>query len=195
MASTNPDSTPTVVNWTLYDDQTGEIHPHEPLERYTPGGFHPVALGDAFKYGRYVIRHKLGYGGFSTVWLASDGQNEESAHHWVSIKIKSSSSSEMGIAADPEVLRLRKLEEHYLQGSQEEPRAHVQLLDSFSHEGPNGRHNCLVTELLGPSLGGVCSLYALFGQIIRPETIMRASRQLLHAVDFIHQAGLAHGGK
>lgn len=195
MTSTKPDSTPTVVNWTLYDDQTGEIHPHEPLERYTPGGFHPVSLGDALKDGRYVIRHKLGYGGSSTVWLASDEQNRESAHRWVSIKIKSSSSSEMGIDADPEVLRLRKLEEHYLQGPQEGPRAHVQLLDSFSHEGPNGRHNCLVTELLGPSLGSVCSLYALLGQTIRPETIMRASRQLLHAVDFIHRAGLAHGGK
>ena len=195
MISNNPDSTSTAVNWTLYDDGTGQIHPHEPLERYIPGGFHPVVLGDALHDGRYIVQHKLGYGGFSTVWLASDEQDRESAHRYVSIKIKSSSASEMGIDADPEVLRLRKLEDHYLQGPQEKPRTYVQLLDTFSHEGPNGHHNCLVTELLGPSIGSVCSLYALLGQTLRPETVMRASRQLLHAVGFIHQVGLAHGGK
>lgn len=189
-----PELTSTVVNWTLYDDQSGRIHPHEPLERYTLGGFHPVALGDVFKDGRYVVRHKLGYGGFSTVWLASDEQDRESTHRYVAIKIKSSSSSNMGIDADPEVVRLIKLEERYFQGRQDKPRPFVQLLDRFIHEGPNGRHNCLVTELLGPSLASVCSLYAEIGQLLRPETILRASNQLLHGVDFIHQAGLAHGG-
>lgn len=53
-----------------HDAQT--ILPHEDLERYKPGGFHPVNLGDTFQRGRYTIRHKLGYGGFSTVWLAYD---------------------------------------------------------------------------------------------------------------------------
>jgi hypothetical protein len=114
MISNNPDSTSTAVNWTLYDDGTGQIHPHEPLERYITGGFHPVVMGDALHDGRYIVRHKLGYGGFSTVWLASDEQDRESAHHYVSIKIESSTASELGIDADPEVLRLRKLEEHYL---------------------------------------------------------------------------------
>lgn len=195
MAPKHHESASTVVNWKLYDDETGQIHPHEPLERYTPGGFHPVALGDTLQGGRYIIRHKLGYGGSSTVWLASDEQNRESAHRhvYVAIKIKSSSASGMGIDADPEVLSLRKLEEHYLQGPQDKPRPYAHLLDKFSHEGPNGRHNCLVTELLGPSIASVCSLYALIGQTLRPETVMRASRQVLQAVDFIHEAGLAHG--
>ncbi|KAJ0110288.1 hypothetical protein J7T55_000721 [Diaporthe amygdali] len=172
----------TSLKWTIYDDQSGRIHPHEPLERYTPGGFHPVALGDTFKDGCYVVRHKLGYGGFSTVWLASNEQNPESTHRYVAIKIKSSSSSNMGIDADPEVVRLIKLEEHYLQGRQDKPRPFVQLLDRFIHEGPNGRHNCLVTELLGPSLASVCSLYAEIEQFLRPETIMRASKQLLYDI-------------
>lgn len=44
----------------------------EPLFRYRPGGFHPVHLGDTFKEGRYRVIHKLGYGGFSTIWLARD---------------------------------------------------------------------------------------------------------------------------
>lgn len=183
-----------MTNWTLYDDRSGRIHPHEPLERYAPGGFHPVALGDTFKDGRYIVRHKLGYGGFSTVWLASDEQNQGSTRRYVAVKIKSSSSSEMGINADPEVLRLKKLEEHYLQGPQDRPRPYVQLLDYFNIKGPNGSHNCLVTELLGPSLASVHSLYGQLAQVLRPETILRASKQLLQGVSFIHQAGLVHGG-
>ncbi len=48
------------------------LHTQESMARYRPGGFHPVTLGDAFKAGRYKVCHKLGYGGFSTVWLARD---------------------------------------------------------------------------------------------------------------------------
>lgn len=48
------------------------LHGHEALEAYRPGGYHPVSLGDSFLDGRYVIRNKLGYGGYSTVWLARD---------------------------------------------------------------------------------------------------------------------------
>lgn len=44
----------------------------ENMSLYQPGGFHPVSLGDTFKNGRYIVRHKLGWGGFATVWLAKD---------------------------------------------------------------------------------------------------------------------------
>lgn len=44
----------------------------EDLEDYRPGGYHPVHIGDEFKDGRYVIVRKLGWGHFSTVWLARD---------------------------------------------------------------------------------------------------------------------------
>jgi len=36
------------------------------------GGFYPVRLGETFEDGRYVITRKLGWGGFSSVWLARD---------------------------------------------------------------------------------------------------------------------------
>ena len=52
------------------------VLPHEPLKEYVPGGFHPVALGDTFMDGRYTVRHKLGHGGYSTVWLARDNEDE-----------------------------------------------------------------------------------------------------------------------
>lgn len=60
------------IDWGSYSDHSGYYQPHELLEQYCPGGFHPVALGDTFHNGRYVIKHKLGWGGFATVWLARD---------------------------------------------------------------------------------------------------------------------------
>lgn len=48
----------------------------ENLEYYRKGGFHPIKLNDSLLDGRYSIVHKLGYGSFSTVWLAKDhGKN------------------------------------------------------------------------------------------------------------------------
>ena len=50
------------------------LHTQENISKYRPGGFHPVCLGDTFQNGRYEIYHKLGWGGFSTVWLAKDNK-------------------------------------------------------------------------------------------------------------------------
>jgi non-specific serine/threonine protein kinase len=44
----------------------------EPLEKYHPGGFHPVHLNDLFKDGRYKVIRKLGAGADAMVWLAND---------------------------------------------------------------------------------------------------------------------------
>lgn len=44
----------------------------EGTEDYRRGGYHAVRIGDAFKNGRYVVQSKLGWGHFSTVWLAWD---------------------------------------------------------------------------------------------------------------------------
>lgn len=43
----------------------------EDRSRYVPGGYHPVYLNETFK-NRYQVVQKLGYGLYSTVWLAKD---------------------------------------------------------------------------------------------------------------------------
>ncbi|PVH70420.1 hypothetical protein DL98DRAFT_437059, partial [Cadophora sp. DSE1049] len=45
----------------------------EPLERYGQGLYYPVCIGQVLA-GRYRIEHKLGWGGYSTVWMAHDIQ-------------------------------------------------------------------------------------------------------------------------
>lgn len=50
----------------------GLYEPHEGLEDYVEGGYHPVKVGDTFKEGKYVVLRRLGAGAFATVWLVED---------------------------------------------------------------------------------------------------------------------------
>lgn len=78
----------------------------------------------------------------------------------------------------------------------------MRLLDGFYHTGPNGRHQCLVVELLGPSLDNVIgSSFPLNGEPrtaddgMDPDVIFRVSRQLLVSLSILHEKNIAHGGK
>lgn len=61
----------------------------EDFEDYKSDGYHPVYLGERFKEGRYIVVQKLGWGHFSTVWLALD--KETDTH--VALKIQKSKKS------------------------------------------------------------------------------------------------------
>ena len=72
----------------------------------------------------------------------------------------------------------------------------VQLLDPFVHGGPNGQHDCLVFELLGPTVTAVLMAprYNMSNDDLDTKLILRMSKQLLEAIRFIHDASMAHGG-
>ena len=55
-------------SWRRYEC---EVEAESP-EKYERGVYFPVELGNVLKDGRYRIIHKLGWGGFATVWLARD---------------------------------------------------------------------------------------------------------------------------
>ena len=57
-----------------YSSQSASImtEDEEDWEDYVKGGYHPVKIGDTFSDERYIVVRKLGWGHFSTVWLAKD---------------------------------------------------------------------------------------------------------------------------
>ncbi|PWY80089.1 kinase-like protein [Aspergillus eucalypticola CBS 122712] len=131
-------------NFRRHNPPSGHGRPvrQEKLSKYRPGGYHPVSLGDTFKDDRYQIHHKLGWGGFSTVWLAYDKEKNQ----WVSVKIMRAHTSQ----GSRGLYNLQLLADR----SQGKPSAKyiVSVFDSFTHQGPNGTHLCIVFELLGPSV-------------------------------------------
>ncbi|KAK4893279.1 hypothetical protein LTR27_008402 [Elasticomyces elasticus] len=70
--------------------QSSRLDNIEDIEQYTHGGLHPVHLNDTFANGRYRVVHKLGFGGFSTVWLVRDNDKRR----YVSCKILTARTSD-----------------------------------------------------------------------------------------------------
>ncbi|KAH7512076.1 hypothetical protein FEM48_Zijuj12G0052100 [Ziziphus jujuba var. spinosa] len=105
----------------------------EGIEDYRRGGYHAVRIGDTFKNGRYVVQSKLGWGHFSTRYVALKVQ--KSADHYTE-------------AAMDEITILKQIAE----GDPDDKKCVVKLLDNFKHSGPNGQHVCMVFEYLGDNL-------------------------------------------
>lgn len=150
----------------------------EDLEKYCPGGYHPVVIGDELSNGRYSIVHKLGSGGSAVVWLARDKESDR----LVALKILTAESSQHG----------RELQTHkYLQAkcSSFDSIQVAPLRNHFSVQGINGDHICLVFDILGPSIG---SLKA-FGQEfkVRPEKIRVLVSQVVEGLLHLHNNGIA----
>ncbi|GJJ15337.1 hypothetical protein Clacol_009613 [Clathrus columnatus] len=116
--------------------------PCEWADKYRPGGFHPVNLGDTFRDGMYTVIRKLGYGSSSTVWLAIDSKNKR----YVAIKVVDASLTSH---AENELKIIRFLSEK----AGDDPRLQYFITprDIFVQEGPNGKHMCIVYEPMGPS--------------------------------------------
>ncbi|ORY74140.1 kinase-like domain-containing protein [Protomyces lactucae-debilis] len=156
----------------------------EDFEDYCPGGYHPVKLGEAFKEGRYITTRKLGWGHFSTVWLAKDTQ--ENRH--VALKVVRSATHYTETAVD-EI----KLCQRITRANPDHPgHAHVvNLLDQFEHTGPNGRHVCMVFEVLGENLLGLIKRYEHRG--IPTPVVKQITWQILLALDYLHrECGIIH---
>lgn len=152
----------------------------EALEDYQDGGFHPVHIGDTLgALGRYRVIHKLGHGGFGTVWLCRDIQHPG----YVAVKVMAGDVS-------PE-----NVPDFALEGmDRSAPGAeYIAIpLDFFSVKGPNGLHQCIVLPVLGP-----CVSPGLWFSMRRdPGPVLRnMAYQAALAMNFLHKNGICHGGE
>ncbi|GAM90552.1 hypothetical protein ANO11243_085960 [Dothideomycetidae sp. 11243] len=162
------------------------LYTEEDALRYCPGGYHPVALGDIFKDGRYTIKYKLGFGSNHTSWLAWDRERK-----WnVSIRIMTADCS--SDQRELELLRLlAKLQEHMA----DYDKYVVTLLDDFVHVGVNGSHQCLVLEFLGPSLGNRIDHFESNSEVVFADEACDIAAQVLNSLAWLHDNGIAHGGR
>ncbi|KAF5310126.1 hypothetical protein D9619_010370 [Psilocybe cf. subviscida] len=160
----------------------------ERFHAYFPGAFHPIHIGDLFKSGRYTVVHKLGHGSYSTVWLAKDSTTET----FVSLKVLAADPAKW--SGNPNSVR-EELEVHSrLRDAAHEPGKDfvAHLIDDFVHVGPNGEHQCIVTELLGPPLAS--DIDDLYDNDILPAVTSKAIiKQVASAVQFLHRNNIAHG--
>ncbi|KAI9884235.1 MAG: hypothetical protein M1823_003984 [Watsoniomyces obsoletus] len=156
----------------------------EDLEGYHPGGYHPVHLFDEYAGGRYRVVHKLGYGSFSTVWLARDAHRGRYVTLKITVALASKTGSESRI--------LRHLHESPASSHPGKPYV-SSLLDEFYIDGPNGRHLCLVFE---PARGSVAlSKEASLVWKFPMRTARAIAAQTILGVDYIHSHGVVHAGK
>jgi serine/threonine-protein kinase SRPK3 len=158
----------------IYDDEE-----EEGANNYKEGGYHPVAINDLFLE-RYVVVQKLGWGHFSTVWLCKDlkfntfvalkvqksAQNyTEAAYDEIDILLKVSKNYDSAdwVKTLPRYLQGQELQQFEAKGASHEHCYVVQLLNSFLHYGPYGKHVCMVFEILGVNLLEVIKHYQYKG--------------------------------
>lgn len=157
----------------------------ESVKDYKPGGYHPAFKGEAYKDSRYVLMRKLGWGHFSTVWLALD--TKLNSH--VAMKIVRSDKIYTEAAQD-EIKLLQKISAEN-DGVNEGAKHILCLLDNFVHEGPNGSHIVMVFEVLGENLLALIKKYEHRG--IPLIYVKQISKQLLLGLDYMHRkCGVIH---
>ncbi|KAB8244454.1 kinase-like protein [Aspergillus flavus] len=162
----------TQSNFTLLDST--EKLEEETLSWYTPDSFYPVKIGEVFQ-SRYQVIGKLGYGGYSTVWLCRDLQQ----HAYVALKVFERNFAEG--QRETEIY-------HHLNSLNIVDHAGVKLirkaLDSFQITFAEGNFECLVHPPLG------MSLYDFRTQLrakVLPEKIVKLTLvHLLLALDYLH---------
>ncbi|RKP36250.1 serine/threonine protein kinase [Dimargaris cristalligena] len=151
----------------------------EDASDYKKGGYHPVRLLDIFKDGRYVVVRKLGWGHFSTVWLARDTTNDRH----VALKVVKAAKNYTA-AAEDEIQLCEKVAKTDPQAAGH--RHVVELLDHFTHYGPHGGHICMVFEVLGENLLSLIRRYRKRGGLPLP-LVKDVARQMLLGLDYMHR--------
>ncbi|EXB95118.1 Serine/threonine-protein kinase SRPK [Morus notabilis] len=161
---------------------SGSEEDEEGIDSYRKGGYHAVRVGDQFNGGRYVAQRKLGWGQFSTVWLAYD----TSSFRYVALKIQKS-AAQFAQAALHEIEVLSAI----AKGDPSNSKCVVRLIDHFKHTGPNGQHLCMVLEFLGDSLLRLIKYNRYKGMTL--NKVREICKCILLGLDYLHrELGIIH---
>ncbi|CAA3007708.1 SRSF protein kinase 1 [Olea europaea var. sylvestris] len=161
---------------------SGSEEEDEGIDSYRKGGYHAVRLGDSFAGGLYIAQRKLGWGQFSTVWLAYDTRSSR----YVALKIQKS-APQFAQAAAHEIEILSAIAE----GDPSNAKFVVRLVDHFKHAGPNGQHPCMVLEFLGDSLLSLIKYNRYKG--LELNRVREICKCILTGLDYLHrELGLIH---
>ena len=149
---------------------------------------------------RYIVIQKLGWGHFSTVWLAKDLKYntfvamkvQKSAQHYLEAAYDEVEILDV-IAKNTEKPEWVKSVRHYYRdepdklsrGVTSEHCYNVQLLNSFMHCGPNGTHFVMVFEILGVNLLEIMKRYDYQG--IPMPLVRILAKQILIGLDYLHR--------
>jgi len=155
----------------------------ESLENYTVGGYHPVSIGDKL-HDRYHVVDKLGFGGYSTVWLARDLL----AGRYVALKVGISGSQ----APLREISIIEALSSQVSSDPLNTDRGLLpSILDKFEIEGPNGTHSCFT---MAPARGDLREARCPGRGLFSIEVARALCGGLALAVAEMHSQGYIHGG-
>jgi len=160
----------------------------EHIEDYNAGGHHPVHLGDYIQDGRYRVIHKLGNGGFANVWLCRDMHIRHTTKY-VALKIL---RADVSTDDCPELFIAKKLERLLSESDQDKGAKYIcRTLDQFEIQGPNGRHFCFVTPVLGPRVSScICANFE------DPDKFLRTvCFKVTQTMSYLHSKGICHGGE
>ncbi|CAJ2499865.1 Uu.00g027180.m01.CDS01 [Anthostomella pinea] len=151
----------------------------EDVQLYNQGGHHPFHL-DEVHNGRFEVVHKLANEPDGLVWFC----RVNTEFTWKAVKIMTAAHS---ANTEPSVLM-----QAYLRVRATQPQLEAANIlvphEEFFLDGPNGRHRCLVTPVLGNTLRQWRAHQ--HGETQEPiTTTMNVNRQIAEAVRFLHAQG------
>lgn len=179
-------------------------------DSYKAGGYHPVRIGEVYNQ-RYKVISKLGWGHFSTVWLALDlqGSRVTGRDCYVALKVQKSATHYTEAAYDEiELLACARnnrknstwssSREEYIPlgmcppaSADPEYTGVVSLCDYFETVGPNGVHVCMVFETMGPNVLSLIKKYDFKGVPIK--VVRKLTTDCLVGLDYLHRiCGIIH---
>ncbi|KAK6587866.1 kinase CMGC group [Cryptosporidium xiaoi] len=179
----------------------------ESKEDYKKGGYHPVNIGEVYN-NKYLIVSKLGWGHFSTVWLAVDASTEPLCYY--ALKFQKGANEYRQAAYDEiDILtRARNLSDgvdwmEFLEGYTGNCMGNLALpysrnfngvvgfVDFFEVTGPNGVHVCMVFDVMGPNILQLIGLYEYKGVPI--DLVRKIALHSLIGLDYLHRiCGVIH---